>query len=310
MGTVAITTLQKVGVLLLFITIGFLLRRFSKLPQSTGKVLSILCTTIFTPAYTIKNLSGNLTVETLSEKAILFGLGFVVIIFVIALSYLLGKLMGKSDFERKSLIYAFAIPNFGYFGYPLVESVFGSATLANMVVFAAPISIATYSWGFLLFSRDEKLTFKNVMLKPTILAVFIGVAIGLSGLKLPEFVADVVAGAGSCMSPVSMLLAGFVLAGMPLKKLLIGGKAYLVSFVRLVIIPLIFCIPMYLLGLRGEMLLIPLVTLALPLGLNLVVFPESYGFDATDNARMCFVSYIMCVLVLPFTFAAINYLAF
>ena len=53
-----------------------------------------------------------------------------------------------------------------------------------------------------------------------------------------------------------------------------------------------------------------LLVAGIPLGLNLVVFPESYGFDATDNARMCFVSYIMCALVLPFTFAAINYLAF
>ena len=54
----------------------------------------------------------------------------------------------------------------------------------------------------------------------------------------------------------------------------------------------------------------PLLMLALPLGLNLVVYPESFGYDATDNARMCFVSYLLCLVILPVTFAVINYLAY
>lgn len=310
MDEVAFFTLRKVAVLLLFISAGFLLRRFSKLPSNTGKVLSMLCTTIFTPAYTINNLSKHLTIETLSQKALLFGLGILVILLVIGLSYLLGRLLGKTEFERKSLTYAFAIPNYGYFGYPVVEGVFGEAMLSNMMVFVVPVSIATYSWGYLLFSREKKLTWKHVLLTPMIIAVVLGAAIGLSGLKLPGFVTDVISGAGSCMSPASMLLAGFVLGGMPLKKLLVGWKAYLITIVRLLMIPLIFGVPMYLLGLRGEWLLIPLVTLSLPLGLNLVVFPESYGIDATDNARMCFVSYLMCVLILPVSFHIIHALAF
>ena len=310
METVALLTLQKVSMLLLFISIGFVLRKFSKLPADTGKALSMLTTLIFTPAYSINNLSKSLTLDTLGQKATLFGLGALVVVLAILLSSLLGKLLGKDEFSRKSLTYAFAIPNFGYFGYPVVEGVFGAAALANMLVFAVPISIATNSWGYLLFNREKKLTWKKLLLSPMVIAVVLGAVIGLSGLKLPGFISDVIAGAGSCMSPVSMLLAGFVLGGMPLKKLLSGKKAYFYSLIRLLVIPLIFGIPMYLLGLRGEMLMIPLVTLSLPLGLNLVVFPESYGYDATDNAQMCFVSYLISVVILPCTFAIINALAF
>lgn len=310
MGAVALLTLQKVAMLLLFIAVGVILRKFSKLPENTGKVLSMLTTLIFTPCYTVNNLSKNLTLETLGEKALLFGFGILITLLAIGLAYLLGRLLGKDELSRKSLTYGFAISNYGYFGYPVVEGVFGAATLSNFVLFAAPLSIATNSWGYLIFSQEKKLSWKKILLAPMIIAIMLGILIGISGIKLPGFVNDVLAGAGSCMSPASMILAGFVLGAMPLKKLLIGWKAYGLSLVRLILIPLIFGIPMYLLGLRGEMLMMPLLVLSLPLGLNLVVFPESYGYDATDNARMCCVSYLMCALVLPVTFAIINYLAY
>ena len=307
---VAFLTLQKVSMLLLFISTGFAIRKSGKLPKDTSKVLGSLTTMIFTPAYTINNLSKNLTIATIGQKATLFGFGALITVLVILLATLLGKLLGKDQLSKKSLTYAFAIPNYGYFGYPVIEGVFGAATLSNMLIFAVPLSIATNSWGYLQFAQDKKLSVKKVLLTPMIIAVITGSVIGLSGIKLPSIISDVLSGAGSCMSPASMILAGFVLGGIPLKKLLTGWRAYGVAAIRLILIPLVFGIPMYLLGLRGEMLMIPLVTIALPLGLNLVVFPESYGYDSTPNAQLCFVSYLASIIVLPCTFAIIYLLAF
>ena len=310
MWTVAFLTLQKVAMLLLFISVGFVLRISKKLPDNAGKVLSMLCTLVFTPAYTINNLANNMTIATLSQKSMLFAVGTVITVLSILLATVLGKLMAKEPFYRKSLTYAFAIPNYGYFGYPVVEGVFGAAALSNMLVFVIPLSVATNSWGYLQFSKEKKLSIKKILLAPMIVAVIIGLVIGLTGLKLPSLVTDVLSGAGSCMSPASMLLAGFVLGGIPLKKLFVSGKAYMMAALRLVLIPLIFAVPMYLLGIRGELFLFSIITLSLPLGLNLVVYPESYGYDATENAQMCFGSYILSIIILPITFAIINFLAF
>ena len=47
----------------------------------------------------------------------------------------------------------------------------------------------------------------------------------------------------------------------------------------------------------------------MPLGLNLVVFPESLGEDASGNAKLCFVSYILAAFILPVTFAALTLLS-
>ena len=310
MGTVAFMTFQKVAMLVTMISIGIAMRKSKKLPENAGKMLSTLCAFVFCPAYNIRNLSKNMTMANIGDKLSLLGLGAVMILLMILVATLLAKWLGKDDFDRRCLTYAFTISNYGYFGYPVVEGVFGSAALGNMIVFALPTTIATYTWGYLLFNRDGKLTVKKILTTPMVIAVCTGITIGLSGIQLPSFLSDVINGAASCMSPVSMILAGFVLGGIPFKKLFIGAKAYLYSGIRLLLLPLLFGIPLYFLGLRESMLMMPLLMLALPMGLNLVVYPESFGYDATDNARLCFVSFILCLVVLPFTFELINFLAY
>lgn len=306
---VILLTLENVGLLLLFIAIGFVLRASGKLPEDSGKVLSLLTTMVFTPAYTIRSLAANFTVESIGQKAVLFVSGVAVVLIVMVAAWVLAKLLGRTPFEKKSMMYAFSIPNYGYFGYPVVEGVFGAAVKADMIVFCIPTSLVTNTVGYLLFAKDKKISWKKVLLSPMILGVLIGMVIGLSGLKLPSFLDKALQSAGNCMSPASMLLAGFVLGAYPLKELLSNWRSYMISLVRLVALPAVFGIVMVLLGIREMNLLIPLVLLSMPLGLNLVVFPESHGYDAGDNAKWCFVSYLMAMLILPFTFALIQYLS-
>lgn len=308
MADIFLTTLQKVCVTLIYAAVGYLLRRSKKLPEDSGRVLSVLTTTLFCPAYNIKNLSQSVTIENLAEKATLVLYGLICLLLVIGLAFVLAKRLGRGDMEKRSLTYAFSIPNYGYFGYPLIEGVFGQTVLADVMLFAVPMAVATGSFGYLLFMNGEKLTWKRVLGTPMVLAVIIGCGLGVSGIQLPGLVTDVLTGAGNCMSPASMLLAGFVLGGFPLGKLFTGVRSYVISGIRLLGIPLLIAGVLLLLGVGGQWFLLPLLMFSLPLGLNLVVYPESLGHDASDNARMCFVSYIMALVMLPITYALLSQL--
>ncbi len=287
--------------LLCFIVTGYLLRKSGKLPENAGKVLSALSATIFCPAYSIRNLWQNFTVTKIGQNALVMGYGLLFVLLSIGLALLLARLLGKPGMERRSLAYAFSIPNYGYFGYPVIEGVFGSELLAQVLVFVVPLSIATNTYGYLLFTPNGKLSWKRV-LNPLTLSPFIGMALGLSGLPMPGFVEDVLVGAGNCMSPSAMLLAGFVLGSFSLGKLFSGFRAYWLSIIRLVGIPAVFFAGLWLCGAKDIWLLLPLTVFAMPLGLNMVVYPESQGMDASDNARMCCVSYILAIAVLPLVF--------
>ncbi len=308
---VSVLTLKNVGVLLVFFALGYILQHSGKLPENAAKALSTLTTMLFLPAYTIKNLSQNFTVNMIGQKAVLLCYGVVFIVVSIGLGLLLAKIFGKDPFDRHSLTYAFAFPNYGYFGFPVIEGVFGAEMLADVIVFTIPMSIACQTFGYILFSPDKKVNWKSALLKPSILAVFVGAGLGLWGIKLPTFCLDILDKASNCMSPVSMILGGFLLGKFPLKKLLISFRAYWLSIIRMIGIPLLFGLIFLLCGIRGKYFLFPLLVASLPLGLNLVVFPESYGLEesATNNARVCFVSYLLALFILPLSFAVISRIA-
>ena len=303
-------TLGKVAMLLVFIGIGYFMRRHHDLPDDAGHVLSLLCTLLFSPAYSIVNMAKSFTLEVLGQNALLIGYGAVFTIAAFGLAFVLSKPFGRDRMERNSLIYAFSIPNYGYFAYPVIEGVFGQEILADVMIFLIPLSLATNSFGYALFVGDKKIPWKKIFLSPMMVCLAIGMALGLSGLKLPPFLDNALNVAGSCMSPCAMLLAGFMMGKFPLKNLLTGWRPYVYSAIRLVVIPVIFGLLLLGLGMKGQYLMLPMLIAGIPLGLNLVVYPESQGQEkqASDNAKLCFVSYLLALAVLPCTFAVITYL--
>lgn len=301
---VGVLTLQNVGTLLVYIAIGYFLRRSGKLPANASKVVSSITTLLILPIYTANSLSQNFTLEKIGSNLGLLGCGLAFTAASIVIGLLITPVFARSELEKKSLRYAFTFPNYGYFGYPLIEGVFGAAMRANAVVFAIPFSIACYTYGYLLFSPEKKLSWKNVV-TPTTIGTAAGIALGLSGIQLPTICSGILSGISDCMSPISMILGGIVLGSFPLGKLLTGAKAYLHSAIRMLGIPALFTGVLYICGARGLYLLLPALFSALPLGMNLVVFPESYGMDASNNARLCFISYLLAAILLPFTFSLI-----
>lgn len=306
---VAYLTVKNVGMLLVYIAAGYLLCQSHKLPENEPAALSKLCTMLLSPAYIIYNLSTNFTANRIGENALMLGYGILFTVVVVIFGIVLAKFFAKNPFERKSLTYAFTFPNYGYFGYPVIEGVFGSAVLAEVLIFCLPINIACNTYGYLLFSPEKKVSWKQILLIPTVIASLIGMSIGLSGIVLPDFCNNILANIGNCMSPISMILGGFVLGHFPLKKLLSNVRAYWLSAIRMLLIPIIVVGAFMLVGVRGMYLMAPGLFVSLPLGLNLVVFPESYGLDASDNARLCFISYLLAIVVLPISFGLLSYLA-
>ena len=303
-------TLSKVAMLLVFIGLGYFMRRRRGLPDEAGHVLSLLCALLFSPAYSIATVSKSFTREVLADNILLVGYGLLFILVAIGLALILSKPFARNRIERNSLIYAFSIPNYGYFAYPVIEGVFGQEVLASVMIFLIPMGLATYSFGYALFVGDKKIPWKKVFLSPMLVCLLIGMVIGLSGIQIPPFLDNALNAAGSCMSPCAMLLAGFMMGKFSLKDLMKGWRPYIYSGIRLVVIPVIFGIVLLLLGMKGQYFMLPMLIAGIPLGLNLVVYPESQGHEkqASENAKLCFVSYILALAVLPVTFAVITYL--
>lgn len=294
---------EQVGILLIYIAIGYILRRSKILPESAGHTVSLLLTYIFSPAYIIVNISGNFRMEVLTEKLVILGYGVLLAVIIVVSGQLLGRLLGcsRSKVEKSSLIYAYTFSNFGYFGYPVLEGTFGTAFLADFLVFVIPTNLLCYSYGYVLFQDNKRFQPLRLLKTPMILGVIIGVVLGLSGLQLPGIAQSVLSGTAACMSPCAMLMVGFVMGKFSLKHLFSGVRPYLLVLIRMVGLPVVIGGLLWLCGMHGQLLYYFLVFLCMPLGMNLVVYPESLGFEkvAEENAKAGFISYVLSLVILP-----------
>lgn len=309
MNEIFTMTLGNVVKILIFIALGYGLRNLKGFPKESGATLSMLAAWVLSPAYNIRSLARDFTLETLSQKLLILGWGVVFLGVTMALGFFASRLCSKDKDKRRVLLYAFSFSNYGYFGYPLVESVFGPEILADFIVFSQPLNFATATFGYWLLTQRKDFSFKRFVVTPVVWSPFLGAALGLLSLRPTGFLEDTLSALSTAMSPVVMILMGFVLGRVPLKKLFCNLGPYGISLVRLVVIALVGGGLYWVTGLGGVWFLLPVLILAMPIGSNIIVYPESCGIDTTDNAKAVFISYVLAVGLLPVTFTAISYMA-
>ena len=90
-------TLIQVTTLLIYILVGYFLRRKNIVHESTGKVLSKLLTCVFTPCYTISNLSKNISVERVNVYLSLIIAAIIIFFVLLVISLFTSKLLVKDE---------------------------------------------------------------------------------------------------------------------------------------------------------------------------------------------------------------------
>ena len=129
----------------------------------------------------------------------------------------------------------------------------------------------------------------------------LGVVLGLTGGSnyIPDFLMKFMEIAGDCMTPLGMILTGMVIGKLMISDMFKDYKTYIITALRLFLLPLAGMLVFWLLGIRGEMAIIGVLFLSLPGGVNTIVFPEAFGGDSTAGARIVFNTNILGVITIP-----------
>ena len=289
------------------IVIGYVLAKLNLVPKNAETTISKLETTVFVPALVLGTFMNNFTIEKLSKTGNIFLVSIIIEAIVIPLSLLLVKLVAKDTYTRNIYTYGLCFSNFGFMGNAVVQALYPEIFL-EYLLFTIVLWTAIYMWGvpvLLMDSADGKPSIKSRLknfLNPMFIAMLIGMLIGLTGLKLPVFVDNAVTTLGNCMSPLAMILTGVTVARINILDVLKKWSIYVVTFIRLIAYPLVFILIAKLLNLGRTEALLALCSLAMPLGLNTVVIPASYGKDTKVASGMALISHLLSCLTIPLIF--------
>lgn len=317
-------TLQPMLMLFICIAIGFALRKCNILPDSASTVMAKLETWVFCPALNFITMARFCTVPSLTTNITNVIMGFVCLGIAMTLSILLSRVfVPQKCYERNVYQYALAFGNFGYVGDPVVLALFGDSVLSYYKLFTLPFTLTVYIWGLSILVPDNSQRgnpLKKAINPPTV-AMVAGMIAGLSGIgtaggfidtKLP-FLFNTLDALKNCMGPVAMLLAGCTIAKYDFLAMLKKKKVYIATFLRLIIFPafIIGCLygikelgnHLFSLQISNDVLYLAFYAVAVPLGLNTVVFPEAYGGNPETGASMAMISHTLCVLTIPLIYA-------
>ncbi len=294
-------TLQQMLILFLFMAVGFVMMKKKMLPDNAASVLSKLLVTAFLPAMVFKTFAANLNPDNILSKLPLLGISALNVAITCLIGILLSKFLAKDRMTKNIYIYSFTVPNMGYMGYPIVEAVLGELMLLDFMVVAIPSNLFIYTAGMYMLNPNNEFSWKKIF-NPPMIALIIGVIFGVCRIPTPEIVLNAANSASNCMAPCAMLLTGFVLAKQPFGAMFTQAKSYLISFIKLIIFPVAGFFLMRLLGAPQQAVILCTIALALPFGLNSVVFPEAFGGDSTPGARLCFIGNLMALVTIPLVF--------
>lgn len=298
-------TLNQMLVLFIFMALGFFLNKKRLLPLDDSVVLSKLETYAFVPCLVFSVFYKYCTVENFKQKWTYMLYGAAVMAVSLPIGIVLAKFFAKDGYLKKIYTYSFAVANFSFMGNAVVLGVFGEKVLFDYMIFTLPFNLYVYSIGTASLIPTEggkKLSVKTFV-NPIFISLILGAFCGLLSVTLPKFITTAISSAGACMSPLAMLLTGFVIGEYSLKTLAGDKKVYLASVIRLIILPAIFMAVLLLLKTDKAIIRVALCATAMPLGLNTVVFPAAYGGDTTPGAGMALVSHLISVITIPVMFS-------
>lgn len=290
--------------------IGFVLNKKKLCPDNTASVLSKLEANVLAPALTIHTFGRYCTVESMSEQYLLILSCGLILAIALGISFALSPVFAGKGYNRNVYRYALTFGNFGFMGNAIVPAILGEAALYDYMLFALPLNVAVYTWGvagLIPKSEGKRNPLKN-LLNPSMFAVAIGMALGLTGASkyMPAFVGSALSGLGGCMGPIAMVLTGFLIGQYPIQKLLSDKKIYAASVLRLIVLPALFVVILKLLGAENRAIIMCLFAYGTPLGLNTVVFPAAYGGDPSTGVSMAAISHTACVITIPIMYALLT----
>ena len=311
--TVFLTTLGEMTRILMFMVLGFGLNRLHILPKGSGAGISRLITMVMIPALLIYNNMTEFQLGNIGQYSQLVLTGaFLWTAMMLISQPIAKKLAAGNALDRGVYLYGLSFPNTGAVGMPLSLALLGTAGLFKFNLFLVMFSIMTYAWGVGLFLDTERKNpikrFFIHLLNPVFVSMCIGMSLGALGAKnwMPPLVMEFVGDLGSMYAPLSLLLTGYTIADYPMSEMFHLPKTYLFTALRLLVFPLVAVVLVKLIG--GDLVMATMAVIAFsgPSGMNVVVFPASYGQNCETGASIVMVSSLGSILTVPLLYALVQ----
>ena len=232
------TILRQTIIMLMLIMVGVLCSKTKLISKETNKELSGFVLQVVNPAMIFMSYQTDYRSELVENLLMTFILSIAALAVIAAAAYIfIRRKEGRdTEIERFSAIYS----NCGFMGIPLMNALFGMEGVFYLTAFISVFNISVWTQGIVLISgeRDMKKVVK-VFYSPTMIAIALGMLSFFLRIRIPSVPAKAVDYVAELNTPLAMIVSGVTIADTNVVKLMKKPSVYYVTFMRLLMIPMI-----------------------------------------------------------------------
>lgn len=292
---------EEIAAMFLAMAVGWAVVKIRLFEANDSKVVSKIVVYICSPCIIVSAFQIEMTKETVQGLLLAAGVSLAAHLVMIVFAKALERPFGVSPIERASIIYT----NAANLTIPLIMAVLGREWVFYASAYIIIHTILFWTHGMGLIMGGSRRELRKILLNPNIVAIGVGILLFLTGLKFPSVIETAVNGFGDMIGPVSMLVVGMVIGNVDLRNVFASGRAYLVCFVRLLLIPGIFAAAFALLGRMGihaeaeYILMIVLLAAAAPPATMITQAAQTYGGEAEEASVLNVMAVVFCIVTIP-----------
>ncbi len=282
-------------VMMVYASVGFFMYKKGYLTNEGTGCISRLLLNVILPCVIVKSFLLENTPEMTKELLLSFLLAvmcFAVSIGTARIVY--GKGQGLEQF-------GVSFSNAGFLGIPLVANTLGEEAVCYTVAFIAMMNVLQFSYGiYLVTGSSESISAKKILSIPAIVSFIVGICFYAFEIKLPVVATEILGTFSDMNGPIAMIILGAYFAQVSIPTLMKSKDTYKAAVLRLVAVPLISLLLLYIMPFGGKDLKLAVSILAAaPIGINVTVFAQLYGKDYTRAAGQVVVSTVLSVVTMP-----------
>ena len=194
--------IRQVIIMFVLMAVGYFAYKMKWISEQGTKDIGKLLLNIAIPMIVISNF----WVEKTSERVHDLVFSFILTVICMVVSIIVSALF----FHRTDRIGEFsaAFSNAGFIGIPLVQALFGNRAVFHISMIIALVNVFQWTYGVYALTDDTStMNIREVIKKPTVLAVVIGVILFFLEIPMPEMVGKVFDTVGGINTPLAMIIS-------------------------------------------------------------------------------------------------------
>ncbi len=298
---IGIILMKKILSLFLVMFMGTVLVKCGILKTKESKSISVVSLYLIMPCVILSSFQVDYTPEVRDGLLLALAAAVVIHVALICLLAVFKKALRMDEVEQTSVIYS----NAGALIIPLVTAILGKEWIIYSSAFLSVQTVLLWSHAKAVLCGEKKPDLVKVITNVNMIAIFAGIILFFTRLRLPGPVQDAADSVGAMAGPSAMLVTGMLIGDMDMKKVLSYRRLLLIVPLRLIVTPLLVLVFLKYSGIAGladngeRILLVTLLATMTPSASTITQMAQVYGRDADYASAINVTTTLLCIVTMP-----------